>query len=184
MIRGQYTNHPVTTADPVIPAHPIIPPTPSFPRRRESTAPPLSDILPETKRPPPTRQHCRWRASLECSTMVALCPGRLARLGRHPFKVEIRGSKPLRGTTSHHSIVIPCPSASRRSSLHFQAHTCPHYQSKSSKTVVGNSRIRRKSLSLVMKSAQPAHRAVAAWRASGVPKPVSARRRAASSNTS
>ena len=27
-------------------------------------------------------------------------PGRLARLGHHPFKVEIKGSKPLRGTTS------------------------------------------------------------------------------------
>jgi hypothetical protein len=29
-----------------------------------------------------------------------VCPGRLAWLGRHPFKVEIMGSKPIRGTNT------------------------------------------------------------------------------------
>ena len=31
-----------------------------------------------------------------------MSPGRLARLGRHPFKVEIIGSNPIRGTNFRH----------------------------------------------------------------------------------
>ena len=52
---------------------------------------------------------------------------------------------------------------------------------RSSRMVTGRSSTRRKSVSLVMKSVHSACKAVTAWRASGVFKPVAARRRAVSS---
>ena len=55
---------------------------------------------------------------------------------------------------------------------YYRAHTCRPSLSRSSKTTIGNPWTRRKSVSLVMKSAQPTRRAIAAWRASGVLKPV------------
>ena len=58
-----------------------------------------------------------------------------------------------------------------------------HPAMRSSRTVTGRSSTRRKSASLVTKSAQSARRAVAAWIASGVVSRATARKRAASSNT-
>ena len=60
--------------------------------------------------------------------------------------------------------------------------TGPDSSTRSLSITTGNPCTRRKSVSLVMKSAQLARRAVAAWSASVVLRPVAARSRAASSH--
>ena len=62
-------------------------------------------------------------------------------------------------------------------------HVSIYGSTRSSRTTIGKPWTRRKSMSLVMKIEQPDRRAVEACRASGVFKPVSARRRAASSHS-